>query len=136
MNQFLLDTDTCVFIAKNYPPVRARFAQLERHQLCISVITFGELWFGVEKMQNRDIGLQQMAALLSQVEVLPVTESAALQYAILRHRLQKQGEITGTNDLWIAAQALSFNLILVTNNEREFRRVPDLRLENWMPPRA
>jgi tRNA(fMet)-specific endonuclease VapC len=80
---------------------------------------------------RREEAAAHLAALLETVQVLPLPLEAARRYGALRAQLQRIGQPIGSNDLWIAAHALADDLTLVTNNEREFQRVPGLRVENW-----
>ena len=98
----------------------------------MSIITFGELRFGAEKSQHRDIALEKLDQLMRYIPVIMPTSETAEKYAIIRSHLEKIGQPIGNNDLWIAAHTLSMNTILVTNNTREFIRVPDLLVENWV----
>jgi tRNA(fMet)-specific endonuclease VapC len=99
--------------------------------VCISVITKAELLFGVEMSPRRAHDEAALGAFLAYVEVLDFPDQAALDYAKIRADLQKKGTMIGANDLFIAAHARSLGLTLVTNNTREFRRVPHLTTENW-----
>ena len=97
----------------------------------MSLITFGELRFGAEKSTRRD---ETFATLVRLNELIPVIEPATEvgeTYGMLRARIERAGTPIGNNDLWIAAHALSLGVTLVSNNTREFERVPDLMLENW-----
>lgn len=106
---------------------------LEHGDAVMSVITYGELRRGAEKSDSRErtlLVLKQMVAIVP-IEELPI--SAGVAYGQIRTHLERRGEIIDANDLWIAAHALASGLTLVTNNEREFRRVPGLTVENWAP---
>lgn len=130
--RFLLDTNTCIYIINQRPPeVFKRFAGLRVGEVAISSITGAELGFGVEKsgsQRNRDA----LGKFLAPLDILPFDEAAMLAYGPLRAGLERAGTPIGALDLLIAAQALSLDLTLVTNNLREFERVPRLRLENWI----
>jgi tRNA(fMet)-specific endonuclease VapC len=97
----------------------------------MSVVAYGELAFGEVMSARRDEAAAHLSALLETLQVLPVPLDAARRYAVIRAELQRSGKPIGSNDLWIAAHALAEDLTLVTNNEREFQRVPGLRVENW-----
>lgn len=97
----------------------------------MSVVTYGELAYGVTKSRLGKVALANLDALLSSIEVLALPKSAGLHYGSVRADLERRGEIISSNDLWIAAHAMADGLVLVTNNEREFRRVPGLTIENW-----
>lgn len=131
--RYLLDTNICIYIAKHRPPeVRARFERHAAGELAVSAITLGELRFGAEKSQARTKALAIVEQLTTALNVLPLSADTAHRYGILRAALEREGRPIGNNDLWIAAHALAEGCILVTNNTREFERVPDLRLENWV----
>ena len=130
---YLLDTNICIYITKHHPPeVRARFAQHRAAELGMSVVTFGELMYGAEKSHVRDKALKVLDQLRSSIQVLEIPVVAGQHYGQIRARLEKMGKPIGNNDLWIAAHALSENLVLVTNNTQEFSRVEGLQLENWV----
>ena len=98
----------------------------------MSAITFAELINGARKSQRVEDNLRRLNALSELIEVLPFDKDAALTYGSVRSSLEKRGLIIGGNDLFIAAHALSLNVTLVTNNEREFSRVDGLKIENWV----
>jgi tRNA(fMet)-specific endonuclease VapC len=98
----------------------------------LSVITYGELLDGAERSQQRTRALESIARLVSLLLVLPLPEEAASAYREIRAAPEKRGAMIGGNDLWIAAHAKSAGLTLVTNNNREFKRVPGLKLQNWV----
>ena len=97
----------------------------------MSVITYGELLVGVEKAPDPRRAAAGLKTLTNLLSVAPMSHDVAKHYAGIRAGLKRTGEIIGGNDLWIAAHARSLDVILVTNNEREFRRVPGLAVENW-----
>ncbi len=133
MARYLLDTDTFIHLRGGRNPfVQKRFADLERGEAVISVITLGELMYGAEKSVQRDVGLQILERLITEIAVIELTAEVARTYGVIRRHLERTGEMIGSNDLWIAAQARSANLVVVTSNEREFRRVPGLVVENWV----
>jgi len=130
--RYLLDTDICIYIRVRKPSnVLARFEQLEAGDSGMSAITYGELSYGAMKAAETERGLSDLGRLAMLIPVLPMPQSAGETYGTIRVALERKGEIIGGNDLWIAAHALAGNLILVTNNEREFKRVPGLKVENW-----
>ena len=129
--RYLLDTDTFVYIRRGRPALaQRRFDQLRPGEAVISVISLGELIYGIEK-KSEPAAMQRLEELTQIISVLPLHAEAASIYGAIRAQLSERGEMIGANDLWIAAHALALNLNLVTNNEREFRRVPDLKIENW-----
>jgi tRNA(fMet)-specific endonuclease VapC len=129
---YLLDTNICIYIRRERPAdVLAKFQLLAPGSTAISVITYGELAYGVRKSGNPEQAWRVMEQLMSVIPPLPMTAEAAKIYGDIREDLSRSGEIIGNNDLWIAAHAVSLGLTLVTNNEREFSRVKNLRIENW-----
>jgi tRNA(fMet)-specific endonuclease VapC len=130
--RYLLDTDICIYIRRERPPkILARFAKLERGEVGISVITYGELAYGAAKSAEPERAASGLQRLIELLPVLPLPEEAGKAYGALRAALATRGDLIGPNDLWIAAHAITSGLVLVTNNEREFKRVKGLRLENW-----
>lgn len=133
MTIWILDTNICIYVIKQKPPrVLERFRQTQISQLGISSITLSELMYGAAKSarpaQNR-LALSQFVAPL---EIVPYDDAAAQHYGELRACLERTGTPIGSMDMLIAAHALALNAILVTNNLREFERVPGLSCENWV----
>ena len=129
---YLLDTNTCIYIINERPQnVRARFERFELSDIGVSCVTAAELAFGVAKSRSTKNRIALESFLLP-LEVMPFDLSAAFAYGDLRAELARRGEPIGPLDLQIAAHALSLKVTLVTNNEREFRKVPGLNLENWV----
>jgi tRNA(fMet)-specific endonuclease VapC len=129
--RYLLDTNICIYLRKRRPPaVMERFRSLVPGEAAISVITFGELWHGAYRHDDPSLShkVEEFAAL---VPPLPMPAKAGAIYGQILALLQKQGQVIGVNDLWIASHAMAAGLVLVTNNLREFRRVPDLQVANW-----
>jgi len=130
--RYLLDTNICIYIAKHNPPaVREHFARHAANELAMSVITLGELRFGAEKSQSRERAMATIQQLEGLIPPRALPEAAGEHYGQIRAVLQRGGAIIGNNDLWLAAHARADGWILVTNNTREFSRVPGLQLENW-----
>lgn len=130
--RYLLDTNICIYIRQRRPEeVLRRFRRLRPGEAALSVITYGELLYGAAKSRQRTKVLEQLRELVSLLPALPMPESAAENYGAIRADLESKGEMIGNNDLWIAAHALAAGLILVTNNEKEFRRVRGLKIQNW-----
>jgi tRNA(fMet)-specific endonuclease VapC len=130
--RYLLDTDICIYIRKGRPEgVVRRFETIRPGEAVLSVITYGELLYGAEKNALREQSLHRLQQLSDLVPTLPLPDNAAHTYGFLRAELERRGEMIGNNDLWIAAHALASGLILVTNNEKEFRRVHGLKVQNW-----
>jgi len=130
--RYLLDTNICIYIAKHNPRAnRRRIVAHAADALAMSVITMGELRHGAEKSQARDRSLATLQQLVAVIQVMPLTEAAGRHYGEIRSALERAGQTIGNNDLWIAAHARAEGWVLVTNNEREFRRVDGLAVENW-----
>jgi len=131
--RYLLDTNICIYIAKHHPlQVRKRFEQLHSGEVGMSFVTHGELIFGAEKSQYRNQTLEKLGRL---VEIIPVVfpdSHMAEHYGEIRAALEQSGQPIGANDLWIAAHARSLGVTLVSNNTKEFERVHELKLENWL----
>jgi tRNA(fMet)-specific endonuclease VapC len=131
--RFLLDTNICIYIRRRRPPgLLARFERLKLGEAVLSVITYGELIYGVEKSQFREQATKQLAELAGLVPIMELPPQAGEFYGAIRASLEARGEIIGNNDLWIAAHAKAAGLTLVTNNEREFRRIQGLKMQNWV----
>jgi len=130
--RYMLDTNICIYIQRENPEiVLARFQKLKPGDAAISVITWGELVFGAEKSKQRKKVMQLLGEFTSFIPVLPIPESAGNTYGAIRAILASRGTPIGNNDLWIAAHAKAAGLTLVTNNEKEFKRVPGLKIQNW-----
>ena len=110
----------------------ARFQRLKPGEAVISVITYGELIYGVEKSPVREQAMRQMRELEALLPVIALPLQAGQYYGAIRAALAARGEMIGNNDLWIAAHARAAGLTLVTSNEGEFRRVRDLKIQNWV----
>jgi tRNA(fMet)-specific endonuclease VapC len=129
----MLDTNICIYIIKQKPEkVINRFRQLPISSLAISSITLSELEYGVMKSSKPDQNQIALSQFVAPLEIIPYGDDAAQYYGKLRAFLEKQVIPIGSLDMIIAAHALSINCILVTNNEKEFSRVPDLHIENWI----
>jgi len=129
--RYLIDSDICILAMKRRSPALVRRLEQRADVAAISIVAYGELMFGAAMSTRRDDAAAHLSALIETVQVLPLPLAAAQPYAAIRAELQRTGQPIGSNDLWIAAHALADDFTLVTNNEREFRRVPGLRVENW-----
>ena len=130
--KYMLDTNTCIYIIKHKPAeVLRHFLKYEPGDICISEITNSELLYGVEKSTSPDRNRLALTLFLSEMIILPYDSEASKEYGIIRTDLERKGTPIGPMDMLIAAHAKSKELILVTNNEREFRRVKELNVENW-----
>ena len=130
---FLIDTNICIYIMNNRPQeVIQKFKSVDVGQIGISSITVSELHYGVCKSRRRKQSLKRLEEFLIPFKILPYDENASKYYGEIRSQLEKQGNVIGPLDLLIAAHALSKELILVTNNEKEFKRIKSLKVENWV----
>ncbi len=131
--RYLLDTDTLSFLARGeHPALTARVMRSSPGDLAMSVISRGEAEFGLSAAPLSRDTAHRMRALLATLRCLPISEDVATDYADIRCGLQRAGTPIGHNDLWIAAQARSLGLVVVTHNTREFSRVERLQVEDWL----
>lgn len=129
---YMLDTNICIYAIKNKPEqVLEKLKENLSNGICISAITLAELQHGVEKSINPEKNSMALLQFLSILDILPFDDLAAVEYGKICAYLQKRGTPIGTIDMLIAAHAKTENLIIVTNNVREFERVPNLKIENW-----
>lgn len=129
----MLDTNICIYVLKNHSDkLRHKFKAIKN--ICISSITYAELCFGIENGDNlkKEARWNQLDLFTQRLLIDPLDEDAARHYGFIRAFLKQQGTPIGNNDLLIASHARSMNAVLVTNNVREFERVPDLSVENWI----
>lgn len=133
MTGYLLDTYTCIYLIRRQPPhALARLQALEISSVGISSITLSELEYGVAGSAKPQQNKLALAQFLAPLEVLPYDDLAAARYGPTRAFLESRGTPIGPLDTLMAAHALSLGCVLVTNNEREFSRLPDLVIENWV----
>jgi tRNA(fMet)-specific endonuclease VapC len=129
----MLDTNTCIYVIKRKPTdVINRFRRIQLSQIGISSITLSELEYGVMKSSKPGQNQLALAQFLAPLEILSYDDEAAQHYGRLRTDLEKRGTPIGSLDMLIAAHALCVGCILITNNEREFKRVQDLKVDNWV----
>ena len=130
--RYMLDTNICIYSIKHKP--EQVFLRLQEHEpadICISSVTYAELVHGVEKSQAIEKNRLALALLLSNIEILNFDVNVAESYGKIRADLEKQGTPIGPLDMMIAGHAKSLNYTVVTNNTKEFNRVPGLKIENW-----
>lgn len=130
--RYMLDTNICIYSIKHKP--EQVFLRLQEHEpadICISSVTYAELVHGVEKSQSIEKNRLALALLLANIEILNFDANAAESYGKIRADLEKQGTPIGPLDMMIAGHAKSLNYTVVTNNTKEFNRVPGLKIENW-----
>ncbi len=131
--KFLLDTNICIYIIKKKPPqVLKKFKTFKINDLGISSITLAELEFGVQLSAYPEQNQEALSQFICPLEILPFDDRAAISYGKVRAYLQQRGLKIGAMDMLIAAQAKSLSIPLVTNNLKEFKRIPGLLLENWV----
>ena len=129
---YLLDTNTCVYAIRQRPEsVYQRLSNSAGEVIALSVVTAFELEIGALRAQGRRYS-EAVRKFLGAFSVLPLEDSARDAYGRLRTSLERQGERIGAYDMLIAAHAIALGATLVTNNEKEFRRVKGLRIENWV----
>ena len=132
MLKYMLDTNIVIYTMKNRPDsVRERFKK-HHGRMCISSITYMELVYGAERSSNPDRNLTSLEGFVARMDVLSLDDSAAMHAGQIRAELARLGMPIGPYDQLIAGHARSQGLVLVTNNEKEFARVPGLRTENWV----
>lgn len=133
MPLYMLDTDISAFIMRGPSEnLRQKLLATPLDKQSISVVTLAELLYGVRLSSKTRQNRETLGAFVKCVSIFGWTEDAAEEYAEIRAHLHKKGQMIGANDLMIAAHARSLGAVLVTNNEREFRRVPGLKVENWV----
>ena len=129
---YLIDTNICIYIMNQRPEkVIRKFKNIEVGQIGISSISVSELSYGVAKSRQKKQNAKRLEEFLIPFGILPYDENASKYYGKIRSELESLGQVIGPLDMLIAAHARSENLILVTNNEKEFQRIQSLKLENW-----
>jgi tRNA(fMet)-specific endonuclease VapC len=131
MIKYMLDTDMSIYTIKRKPHEVRRMFNIHAGAMAISTVTLGELLYGVENSNNPTQNAATVDGFASRLHVLDFDQEAAKQFAQLKSELKEQ--MIGAYDLMIAAHARSRGFILVTNNTKEFKRVPGLRIESWLP---
>lgn len=130
--KYLLDTNTCIrYINGRSAKIRAKLPTIPRADVSVSIISKAELFYGSAKSQTPKQSRQKQLEFLQTVQTVLFGEEAALIYGDIRAYLSAKGIIIGANDLLIAATALAYDLIVVSHNTRELRRVPNLKIEDW-----
>ena len=132
MIRYMLDTDICSYIIRERPlKVFEHFEALKMDQICISAVTYAELIYGVEHSSSKKINRSIVNQFVKHLSIIDWNKKAAEHYGNIRAIFQADGNIIGAMDMMIAAHARSRKMILVTNNEKHFKRVPKLQVENW-----
>ena len=131
--KYMLDTNICIYIIKKKPKkLLQKFNKQQIGNVVISSITLCELEYGAQKSSYPERNKIALSEFLAPVTILNYDDKAAMKYGIIRTELEKKGQIIGPLDLLIATHALSENLILITNNEKEFKKIKQLKVENWV----
>lgn len=131
--KLMLDTNTCIAVIKRKPVhVLQKFSEYRVGDIGISAVTLAELRYGVSKSQHQDKNRAALDEFILPLEIAAFDEQATVTYGGLRAALEKQGTPIGSLDTMIAAHALSLGVVLVTNNTREFNRVPELTVVDWI----
>lgn len=138
MSVYLLDTNICIFLLNqrsSFENIIQHMDGMSREDIGISAITVAELEYGIAASKKQSDNTKRLERFLLDFEVIDFTRASASAYGLVRSDLQAQGMPIGPVDFFIAAHALALNATLVTNNVREFERVPCLRLEDWTLPK-
>jgi len=128
---YLLDTNICIFAIKKRYPLLLEKIKRNISEIHISSLTIAEMEYGVSNSRYPERNRLALMEFISPFTILPFEESDAIPYGILKTQLKKSGRIIGPIDMLLSGQAIANQLTLVTNNTKEFRRVPDLKIEDW-----
>lgn len=131
MKQYLIDTNVCIYYLKGLYDLDKKFKSVKIENLFISEITLAELKFGVENSKNPEKNQKALDHFLSGIQIIPIFQ-AIDTYAKEKARLRKTGKTIDDFDLLIGCTAVSFNMILVTNNTKHFQNIKQIRLDNWI----
>lgn len=132
MLRYMLDTNICIYVINSVPAKLAERFDASSSAICISSITYGELCFGVEKSVQRTRNAAVLEDFVSRLTILPFAAAAAAHFGEIRAFLKRAGTPCGPYDMQIGAHARSEGLTVVTNNRREFDRMPGVLVENWL----
>ncbi len=131
--RYLLDTNICIYLIKKHSPeILGRFQKHAPQDVAISSITLFELQYGIEKSQFRQRSEEALEKFLQPLNLIELDRSAAIEAAVICAQLEKKGISIGSYDLLIAGLARSRDMTLVTNNTKEFKRIINLQLEDWI----
>ena len=128
---YLIDTDILIYNLRNHDLVNENFRRNAKEKKVISVINYGELYFGAKKSKYSAKNLATVKRIGEIFEIIDIDKTIMENFGELKTQLQSKGRTIADLDLIIASTALSLNYILVTNNERHFNKVPGLAIENW-----
>ena len=133
MKRYMLDTNICIYIIKNKPQhVKKKFEAIDADQLFLSSITASELLYGAYKSEYVEKNIQALEVFFLKFQILDYDYSASDEYGKIRAYLERKGTVIGAMDMQIAGHSLANDMIVVTNNTKEFKRVEGLVLENWV----
>lgn len=132
MLKYMLDTNIVIYTIKNKPEIVREAFKTHYGQIAISTVTLMELIYGAEKSSAPERNLADVEGMAARLDVLDYDDSAATHTGQIRAELAKAGKPIGPYDQMIAGHARSLGLIVVTNNEKEFKRVPGIRIQNWV----
>jgi len=130
--RYLLDTNVFIAAMKGVDGIRSKLERTALSDIVLSPVVLGELELGVEKSAHREKNSARLTRLVEEIELVPLDAEVSRQYGLIRAQLESRGTPIGANDFWIAAQGLALGAVVVTDNESEFTRVPDLITENWL----
>ena len=131
--KYLVDTNVCIFLMKNtYPAMTRRFLSMDPSDFYISSVTLYELEYGAEKSKWGERNRNNLMLFLSPFSIIPFDSNDAYYAGKIRNYLEEKGTLIGPYDIQIAAQGLARNLVVLTHNTAEFKRVPDLKTEDWV----
>lgn len=131
--KFYLDTNICIYFLKGqYSQLLDMIMSHSPDDIKVSSMVKAELLYGVEKSQKKEENLEKLRKFLLPFEIIPFDDKAAVEYSVMRANMERTGIVIGPNDLVLSATVLSRCGTLITNNEKEFRRVPGLIVENWL----
>ena len=132
MESFLLDTDTIIYWIKNkYPQIGQMIEKVGSQNIFVSSISIAELFYGAHNSEQKQKNLKLIAELVEEVNIIDFDSFAGGCFGEIKANLRSKGELINDSDLFIAAIAISNDLILVTNNEKHFQRIEKLKIANW-----
>lgn len=131
--KYMLDTNICIGLIRHKPQsLIERLTSCAPGEVCVSAITVAKLAHGAQKSNKVEENISALEQFLLPLEVADFDQRASAAYGYVRAFLEREGKVIGSMDMLIGAHALSLNVIMVTNNTDEFRRIPNLKIEDWM----
>ncbi len=128
----LLDTNIVIYLFNGVKDIASQMNLYSPEDIGISFITLGELVFGAQHSKQKEHNLLKVFEFSEKIQILHSSKELAKQYGNLKQKSISQGKFPGDHDLWIAATALEENAVLITNNEKHFRWIEELKIENWL----